>query len=520
MNTSISKFVKESLVEQEDSPIRIINKTVGEINFERKQQGFEPVPNLSMGIPNFPPSDEMVGEIAKRMSDIASAPEEDKTKFFTYQSSKGNESTQSKITEFYNKEYPESSISNDNVMIFNGATQFATLMFSSINNQKNGNKTKIAVYAPYFSNHKDQVEMNGKEFVPIHEKERETPASALARTIDENKDKNGNNLISMLLLSYPNNPTGNYYSKDELKGIMDVVENQGDMMLGVEKLYDKIAKNPEDIVFPMQLDSDYHEKVPYFEATSLSKSYSMPGSHVSYGFGSKELMEVIPNIALKSINSLSAEAENTLRVVIDFDIGGKLDDWKQDMSNHYLERVAILSDNMPDGFQKHPMVSDERQGSFYITMGAPDWIGKQIPDSVTHKSEAGQRKIESIREKIGKENFESGSDIAQFLLQSESAAVVSLDNFGLDEPYFRVSCAVSKDDITRARDAMSACNKGVMEGKEVIIESIAQKDCIKDIQASFAQNIESSKRKKIEKFDSKIAAIQSKRGGSCQSHGL
>lgn len=470
-SASLAKFVKERLIEQPDSEIRKINEIAGEMNAVRQSEFFTKVPNLSMGIPNFPPSAELIKEISKRLSEVAKSSDDERTKYFSYQNPRGSIATQDKIAEFYKREYPDSELSSENSMIFNGATQFSSLMFDSLNSDLNGSKAKIALFVPYFPIQKDQIQMSGKEQVSIIIKDGETPAQALSRNIDNNLDKNGNNTISALLLSYPNNPTGNYYSKEELSDIMSVVGQQGNMMLGVEKLYDKIAKDPNDIVFPLHIDPKYHEKVPYMESTALSKSYSMPGSHIAYGFASKELMQVLPNIAFKTINCPSAEVENTLRTVLDFEISGGLDNWKNDMCNHYLERVAAFSDKLPEGFSKHPSVNSDRQGSFYVTVGAPDWIGKEIPDNATHSNGDNDRKITAIREKIGKDKFTSGKDITDFLLYSESAAVVSLNNFGLDEPYFRVSCAVDIEDIKRAKDSMESCNKAVIEGKDVFINS-------------------------------------------------
>ncbi len=267
---AISDFVKESVVAQEDSPIRAMNRKVNELNQQRASEGFDKIPNLSMGVPNFPPSMELISEINNRFNQVVKLPSQEQAEFFSYQNPQGGDATREKISEFYKKQYPNSEIPSDTTMIFSGATHFSSTLFSSLRNERNGEKSKIAVFAPHFPTQKDQVEMSGKEFVPIEIKADESPASALARTIEDNKSTNGSNTISAVFLSYPTNPTGNYYSKDELGGIMDFVKEQGDVMLGVERLYDKIAKTPDDIIYPLEVDPDYLKKVPYAEAASLS----------------------------------------------------------------------------------------------------------------------------------------------------------------------------------------------------------------------------------------------------------
>jgi len=512
--TEIEEFVKVYLVDEEDSPIRAMNAKVQGLNKEREQQGFPEVPNLSMGIPDFPPSKELINEVAEKWKHIATLSPKEHLKLFGYQNPRGGDATREKITQLYNNRYEESEIGDDNVMMFNGATHFSSTLFASLRSEKDGEKTKVAVFAPHFPTQKDQVEMNGKEFVPIRIKEGETPATAFSRTIEEEREKsaNGNNLISAVFLSYPTNPTGSYFSKEELSDVMKVVEDQGDMMLGVERLYDKIADKPDDIVYPLQIDPKYHEKVPYAEAASLSKGYSLPGEHIAHGFASKEVMDIMGKVSFKTICGPSASAENTLRTVIDFEMQGKLDKWNEEMREHYMERVGTLNENIPDGFEVHPLVNKDKHGSFYVTMGAPDWVGKDIPDSVTHKVGEKTRKIDGIREKMGKvegaTTFKNGTDITKFLVEAEIGAFVPLAPFGLDEPYFRASCATDKDSISRAVSGMSSCNKGITQGEDIVIEHKEQ-TVTKKRSGSFADNEQSGARRKIEKSSSRVASLNS-----------
>lgn len=460
------------LKKQAQSEIRATNAKVGMKNLERQAEGFPPMPNLSMGNPDFPPSAELVSEIAARWQKVAQMNSAEQRSFFAYQSAQSSAKTQKKMVELYNHNYPKAGIDTANVMLFNGATHFVSTVFNISENHIEGETAKVAVFAPYYPSHADQVELAGKEFVPIYVQAGETPATALQRVIDSNRAKNGANLISSLLLSYPSNPTGNYFSREELAGIMDVAANRKNagMILAVERLYDGVANNPADIPFPLDINPNFYKECPYAEATSFAKSYGMPGSHLAYGFATKELMTVIGPVSQKNLSTVSAEAENTLQTTIDFEISGKLDAWKAEMRKHYMDNVNYLRENMPVGFQKLPMINDERHASFYYPIGAPGWIGKNIPDRVTQINGDSKREVSGIREKLGKQKFENCKDIAKFLLEAEIAAVVPLVPFGVDDPYFRVSCAVNMQDLQRAIGGLSAANKAVATGRDVVLQ--------------------------------------------------
>jgi aspartate/methionine/tyrosine aminotransferase len=462
----LSRSKKDKFVNIGISPIRAINYIAGAKNSERAKDGLPPIANLSMGKPNFPPAKKLLEEQAKRAQAMADIPQDKIVALTAYQPEQGHPDTRKAIVEFYKTKYPNSGLADKDVMVLNGATNFVDVVFRSIKPEIQGRKTCIAVFVPYYPTHKDQVEMAGHEFVPVHIKAGESPDEALKRVVADKP-------IAALLLSYPSNPLGNYYSEQELQGIMNIVKDN-DIIMAVERVYDTVAANPSDIKYPLDIDPKFHEKVDYAEATSLAKGFSVPGYHVAYGFASEKLFGVMKAVFQKSANGVGIPSEIALQCVLDLHSRGELKEWETEMQAYYMSNVGKLTGGLDDsGFKTHPSREKERIGTFYVPIGAPNWLGKDIPDTVVHKIGEKERKIEGLKNKVNPEGskFRDGADVAKFLLEGEFAAFVPLVHFGeTNSNYFRASCAVDSKAIEQALSAMKVADRAVITGRDCFVQ--------------------------------------------------
>ena len=221
-----------------------------------------------------------------------------------------------------------------------------------------------------------------------------------------------------LILNSPSNPTGAAYSRDELKGLTDVLMAHPHVWLFSDDIYEHLVYDGFEFHAALAVEPNLAERT--LTMNGVSKAYAMTGWRIGYGVGPAPLIKAMAMIQSQSTSnpcSISqAAAVAALEGPQDF-----LDQWRGVFQERRDLVVAMLN-------QAPGLVCHRPEGAFYVYPSCAGTIGKTAPDGKT---------------------VESSEDVAGYLLESVGVAVVHGAAFGLD-PYFRVSYATSTDVLREA----------------------------------------------------------------------
>ena len=221
-----------------------------------------------------------------------------------------------------------------------------------------------------------------------------------------------------LILNSPSNPTGAAYSRDELKGLTDVLMAHPHVWLFSDDIYEHLVYDGFEFHAALAVEPNLAERT--LTMNGVSKAYAMTGWRIGYGAGPAPLIKAMAMIQSQSTSnpcSISqAAAVAALEGPQDF-----LDQWRGVFQERRDLVVAMLN-------QAPGLVCHRPEGAFYVYPSCAGTIGKTAPDGKT---------------------VESSEDVAGYLLESVGVAVVHGAAFGLD-PYFRVSYATSTDVLREA----------------------------------------------------------------------
>ncbi|MBQ9637545.1 MAG: pyridoxal phosphate-dependent aminotransferase [Prevotella sp.] len=221
----------------------------------------------------------------------------------------------------------------------------------------------------------------------------------------------------MLILCSPSNPTGSVYSKEELRGLAEVILRHEDLFVLADEIYEHINYIGR------------HESIAQFAGmkeraiiiNGVSKAYAMTGWRIGFMAG--------PAWIVKGCNKLQGQYTS-----------GPCSVSQKTAEAAYLESQACVEE-MRQAFERRrdlivELASDipglevnRPEGAFYLFPKCSSFYGK-------HSEEDGTP-------------VNNSSDLALFLLQDAHVATVGGDAFG-DPQCFRMSYATSDENIREA----------------------------------------------------------------------
>ncbi len=210
----------------------------------------------------------------------------------------------------------------------------------------------------------------------------------------------------LLLLSYPNNPTGGIMTKDELQAIADVLKDTNIVVIA-DEIYAELTYGREHCSFA-SLPGMWERTIV---VSGFSKAFAMTGWRLGYCCGPAELMQYVARLHQYALMCASTPAQYAgIRALTD-----GADDVKY-MREKYDERRRFLHKRLLGmGFDCF-----EPEGAFYI-----------FPDVSMFAKDGG--------------------DFVENLLASQEVAVVPGDAFGdSGKNHVRISYAYSMEKLTEA----------------------------------------------------------------------
>lgn len=214
----------------------------------------------------------------------------------------------------------------------------------------------------------------------------------------------------LLILPYPNNPTGAVMTKDELKEIAQILEGTNIMVLS-DEIYGELTYGRRHTAFATV--GNMWERT--ITVSGFSKAYAMTGWRLGYLCAPKELVTQMHKIHQYAI--MCAPTTSQLAAIEALKHG---DPDIEMMANEYNRRRKYIL----DGLRKMGIDTFEAEGAFYV-----------FP-------------------RIGKFGL-SSDDFCQKLLDEKGVAIVPGNAFGdCGEGYARISYAYSVEHITEALKRM------------------------------------------------------------------
>ena len=226
----------------------------------------------------------------------------------------------------------------------------------------------------------------------------------------------------MLILCSPSNPTGSVYSKEELKGLADVLKKHPEVYVLADEIYEHInyvGKHESIAQFPGM-------KEQTIIINGVSKAYAMTGWRIGY--------MAAPEWIVKGCNKLQ----------------GQYTSGPCSVSQKAAEAAYVLSQDCVEEMR----VAFERRRNLIVEL-AKDIPGLEI--NVPQGAFYLFPKCTSFYGKTdGERTINNSTDLAMYLLEVGHVATVGGDAFG-DPECFRMSYATSDDNIREAMRRIKDC---------------------------------------------------------------
>ena len=272
---------------------------------------------------------------------------------------------------------------------------------------------EVIVPAPYWVSYPDMVMLaGGTPVVVVGEMEtgyKITPEALEAAITPRTK---------WLIFNSPSNPTGAGYSREELRGLTDVLMRHPHVWVMSDDMYEHIAYAPFEFCTPAEVEPGLYERT--LTVNGVSKAYAMTGWRIGYAAGPKALVKAMVTIQSQSTSNACSISQWAAVEALT----GPQDYIETSRAAFQRRRdlVVGLLNQCPG------IVCPMPEGAFYVYPSIAGVIGKTTPEGRA---------------------IENDADFASALLDAEGVAVVFGAAFGLS-PNFRISYAAADSELTDA----------------------------------------------------------------------
>ncbi|MEP2534032.1 pyridoxal phosphate-dependent aminotransferase [Shimia sp.] len=278
---------------------------------------------------------------------------------------------------------------------------------------------EVVIPAPYWVSYPDMVLLAGGTPViapaTLENNFKITPADLEAAITPKTK---------WLIFNSPSNPTGAGYSRDELKGLTDVLLRHPHVWVMTDDMYEHLAYDGFEFCTPAQIEPALYDRT--LTCNGVSKAYAMTGWRIGYAAGPVELIAAMRKIQSQSTSnpcSISQWAAiEALNGPQDFlTTNNAVFKRRRDLVVSMLSEIPGVTCPVPEG-------------AFYVYPSIAGLIGKTTPSGVT---------------------IDNDETFSRALLEETGVAVVFGAAFGLS-PNFRVSYATSDEALRTACERIQA----------------------------------------------------------------
>ena len=333
----VSFLVKERLRHIPSSLMRKLNKKYSDIG---------DMVMLTVGEPDFATPDHI--KLAALQSILANHSH--------YAPNRGTGQLRSAISNYLLRQFELDYDVNTQIIVTNGATEAISTAINGIIDQDD----VVLIPAPAFNLYGILTAQNGGTPVTINT---ETTSFKLTPRLLTDYLEKYRDRVKIVVLNYPNNPTGTTYSVTEIQALAEVLRRYPVVVLS-DEVYSELSYDVDHVSIAKLLP----QQTLY--VNSASKSYAMTGWRVGYLCGPKSMIDLLAkvhqaNVATIGTPNMDAATEAFLAGDSDF----------QRMKQVYALRRDYLCDALDElGFNYI-----RPQGAFYIYVKVPDdFIGSAI----------------------------------------------------------------------------------------------------------------------------------------------
>ena len=361
---------------------------------EMKAQGIDVI-NMSVGEPDFNTPDH-IKEAAKKAVD---------DNYSRYSPVPGYADLRVAIA---NKLKQENGLdySTAEILVSNGAKQSVCNTVMALVNSGD----EVIIPAPYWVSYPQMVKLAGGNPVIVEagfdQNFKVTPEQLEAAITPKTR---------MIILCSPSNPTGSVYSKEELKGLAEVILRHDDLFVLADEIYEHINYVGK------------HESIAQFSGmkeraiivNGVSKAYAMTGWRIGY--------IAAPEWIVKGCNKLQGQYTSG-----PCSVSQKAAEFAYTASQECVEQMRVAFERRRDlivqlAKEIPGLEVNVPEGAFYLFPKCSSFFGKSDGTTTIHNS----------------------TDLALYLLEKGHVATVGGDAFG-DAECFRMSYATSDDNIREA----------------------------------------------------------------------
>lgn len=321
-----------------------------------------------------------------------------------YTANAGLPELREEICRYFSRKYGVQYDSEDNVLVTVGGSEAIDLALRCLVAEGD----EVLIPEPSFVCYKPCTALANGIPVPIETKEENnfklTPEQLKAKITDRTK---------ILVLPFPNNPTGGVMTKADLEAIADVLRDT-DIMVISDEIYSELRYDGEGHT-PFSAIEGMAERTIIING--FSKTFAMTGWRLGYALGPKAIIK-----AMTKVHQFGIMSAPTTSQFAAIEAMKSCDDEVDNMVREYNYRRRYIV----DGFRKLGLECFEPLGAFYV--------------------------FPSI-----KSTGMSSEEFCQKLLEEEKVAVVPGNAFGESgESFIRCSYAYSIESIETALNRIEA----------------------------------------------------------------
>lgn len=260
-----------------------------------------------------------------------------------YTANRGISELREEISIYLKRKYNLTYDAKEEILVTVGGSEAIDLLIRAIISHGD----EVLIPEPSFVCYKPCTLMAGGTPVTITTEEKDnfklTPEKLLEKITDKSK---------LLVLPFPNNPTGAVMEREDLEKIAKIVKEH-DLFVLSDEIYSELNYSGEHVSFA-SLDGMSERTVT---VNGFSKAFAMTGWRLGYACGPKEVIAAMTKIHQYGI--MSAPTTSQFAAV---EALRSCDDDVEYMVNEYNHRRRILV----DGFRKMGLPCFEPLGAFYV----------------------------------------------------------------------------------------------------------------------------------------------------------
>ncbi|MDB5735595.1 MAG: pyridoxal phosphate-dependent aminotransferase [Alphaproteobacteria bacterium] len=281
---------------------------------------------------------------------------------------------------------------------------------------------QVIVPAPYWVSYPDIVRLGGGDPVVV-----ECALEDGFRLTPEKLDAAITPKTKWLIFNQPSNPTGACYTREQLKGLTDVLMKHPHVWVLTDDMYEHLIYGGFKYTTILEVEPGLYDRT--LTMNGVSKAYAMTGWRIGYCAGPEDLIKAMAKLQSQSATNACSisqwAAVEALNGTQDFIPGfQELFEGRRDLVVSMLNQATGIECPKPEG-------------AFYVYPSIRKLVGKTTPKGKV---------------------IATDEDFATALLEDTGVAVVHGAAFGMS-PFFRISYATSNTALEEAcKRIQTFCN--------------------------------------------------------------